>query len=93
MRFEASRRPGPGAPLRPRAELAGELRRLLGAVLEAEAAFTVKQLAIGGHDVMALGVPAGPEVGRVLDACLDAVIDGAVANEREALLAFAREQM
>lgn len=77
----------------PRAELAEELRRLLGAVLGAEAAFTVKQLAIGGHDVMALGVPAGPEVGRVLDACLDAVIDGAVANEREPLLAFAREQM
>ena len=52
----------------------------------------MKQLAIGGDDVMALGVEAGPEVGRILQACLDAVIDGTLPNERAALLAFAREQ-
>ena len=39
---------------------------------------------------MALGVKAGPEVGRILDAALGAVIDERVPNEREALLAFAR---
>ena len=58
-------------------------------ILEDEAAFTVKHLAINGRDVMALGVPAGPEVGRLLNACLDAVIDEQIPNEREALLAFA----
>ena len=40
---------------------------------------------------MALGVAAGPEVGRLLDACLDAVIDERVPNEREELLAFAEK--
>ena len=74
----------------PRADEAEELRSALHEVLAAEEAFTVKQLAISGNDVMALGVKAGPEVGRILDAALGAVIDGHVPNEREALLAFAR---
>ena len=51
----------------------------------------MKHLAINGRDIIALGVPAGPEVGRLLDACLDAVIDERVPNEHEALLAFAEE--
>ncbi|WP_302964770.1 CCA tRNA nucleotidyltransferase [uncultured Adlercreutzia sp.] len=76
----------------PRADTAEELRGILHEVLEAEEAFTVKQLAIGGEEVMALGVEAGPEVGRILDAALDAVIDGRLPNEREALLSFARAE-
>ena len=75
----------------PRADTADELRALMEQILEDEAAFTVKHLAINGRDIMALGVPAGPEVGRLLDACLDAVIDERVPNEHEALLAFAEE--
>ena len=74
----------------PRADEAEELRSALHEVLAAEEAFTVKQLAISGNDVMALGVKAGPEVGRILDAALGAVIDERLPNEREALLAFAR---
>ena len=74
----------------PRADEAEELRRLMGEVLAADEAFSVKQLALSGHDIMALGIPAGPEVGRILDACLDAVIDGEIPNEPEALRAFAR---
>ena len=75
----------------PRADAADELRALMEQILEEEAAFTVKHLAINGRDIMALGVAAGPEVGRLLDACLDAVIDERVPNEREELLAFAEE--
>ena len=73
----------------PRADAADELRALMEQILEEGAAFTVKHLAISGRDIMALGVPAGPDVGRLLDACLDAVIDERIPNEREALLAFA----
>ena len=75
----------------PRADTADELRALMEQILEEEAAFTVKHLAINGRDIMALGVAASPEVGRLLDACLDAVIDERVPNEREELLAFAEE--
>lgn len=44
---------------------------------------------INGHDVLALGVPKGPKVGRILRAVYDAQLDGAVAD-REAALALAR---
>lgn len=77
----------------PRADTAEELRALMRQILEEEAAFSVKHLAVNGRDVMALGVEAGPEVGRILDAALDAVIDERVPNEREALLAFVSSEL
>lgn len=72
----------------PRAELADELERVLDEVLAADDAFTLAQLAVGGRDVLALGVEPGPEVGRALDAALEAVVDERVPNEAEALRAF-----
>ncbi len=71
-------------------EQADAVERTLEAVLAEEAAFRVGDLAIGGRDVMALGVPAGPEVGAALEAALDAVVDERVANEESALRAFVR---
>lgn len=77
----------------PRADTAEELRALMHQVLEEEAAFSVKHLAVDGREVMALGVEEGPEIGRILNAALDAVIDERIPNEREALLAFVRERL
>ena len=51
----------------------------------------VSQLAVNGRDLMAAGIPAGPGLKRVLEALLDAVIREQLPNEREALLAAARE--
>ena len=72
----------------PRAELADELERVLDEVLAADEAFTLAQLAVGGRDVLALGVEPGPTVGAALHAALDAVTDERVPNEAEALRAF-----
>jgi tRNA nucleotidyltransferase (CCA-adding enzyme) len=46
-------------------------------------------LAVGGADLLALGVPGGPELGRLLSRLLDAVLDDPALNTREALLALA----
>ena len=43
---------------------------------------------MNGRDLMELGVPEGPLMGRALAAALDAVVDGLEPNEREALRAF-----
>ena len=75
----------------PRVQLAENLQTTLARVLEANDAFTLKQLAVNGGDIMALGVSEGPEVGDILERALDAVIDGRVPNERDALLSFAAE--
>ncbi len=55
-------------------------------------AFSKRDLAVDGHDVMAaLGIPSGPEVGRILDALFERVLDEPALNERERLLELARE--
>ena len=84
------------AKARPYAQHAVELdafERVLSAELSRGAAFRVRDLAVGGGDVMhALGVASGPEVGKTLSALLDDVIYGRVENSRDALLAWLCEQ-
>jgi len=56
-------------------------------LLEEDACFSLKQLAVKGEDMLALGLQ-GPAVGAALNTLLDLVVNGALSNEREALLAF-----
>jgi len=48
-------------------------------------------LAVDGADLLGLGYSEGPELGRALDALLDAVVDDPALNTREQLLERARE--
>lgn len=48
-------------------------------------------LAIDGDDLMKLGVPAGPEIGRTLERLLTAVVDDPGLNTRETLERMALE--
>lgn len=74
-------------------ETANELDRVMDRVLEQDAAFSLKQLAVNGDDVQALGVKPGPEIGTLLGEALDAVIDERVPNEKKALLVYIAGQM
>ena len=51
----------------------------------------VSQLAVNGRDLMAVGIPAGPALRRVLEALLDGVISAEYPNEKTALLAAAQK--
>ena len=73
---------------RGRADTAEELKRILDEILEANEAFSLKHLAINGHDVINLGATGGPTVGQALEATLEEVVDEQIPNEREALLSF-----
>jgi tRNA nucleotidyltransferase (CCA-adding enzyme) len=46
-----------------------------------------------GSDIKNLGVTEGPAIGSALEHLLDAVLDGDLPNERDALLAFARNML
>ena len=64
------------------------VRRLIDGVQELGR--TVRLLAaepplLNGHDLMAMGVPQGPEVGRLLRLVSDAHQDGAISNREEAV--------
>ena len=51
----------------------------------------VSQLAVNGRDLMAVGIPAGPALRRVLEALLDGVIRAEYPNEKPALLTAAQK--
>ena len=64
--------------------------RVLEALIQEDACCRVGQLAIGGQELRALGIPAGPELGRTLAALLEQVLDEKLPNQRQALLEAAR---
>lgn len=47
---------------------------------------TLKQLAVGGNDLIAAGVPRGKKIGETLEALLDAVTEGRIENKKDILL-------
>lgn len=64
---------------------------LLDEILEEQACFSLRDLAVKGSDITDIGVPEGPMVGQVLRYLLDAVIDERCENERNALLKLTGE--
>ena len=52
---------------------------------------SLKDLAIRGNDVTALGIK-GPQIGQCLEAALHAVMEDRVINEHDALLAWLKDQ-
>ena len=69
-----------------------ETEALLNRVLAQEQCFSLRQLAVNGADLQALGLRGRP-VGEMLHALLDAVIDGRTDNRRDTLLRLARTRM
>ena len=79
-----------------RGQGAGAARKALelqAAALREGGCLTLRELAVDGSDLLALGVRPGAELGALLRGLLDAVLDGDAPNEREALLALARERI
>lgn len=76
-----------------RLELLDRIEMVYHRILEQGQCFSLKHLAVTGRDVMALGIPAGPQVGAVLCALLDAVVENSIPNEREQLLELARQMI
>ena len=68
-----------------------EICALLEQVVTENHCVTIGQLAITGEYLRQNGFSAGPKLGKLLHALLDAVMDGEVANEREALLKYAQK--
>lgn len=66
---------------------------LLHEALAEDACFSLKDLAVKGDDLLALGVPEGRRIGALLRALLEDVLDGNVPNDREALLGRASRHL
>lgn len=64
----------------------GELTDVAARIRHSHAPLTVADLAIRGRDIVDLGMPEGPDVGVLLDALLDLVLEHPELNTREGLL-------
>ncbi len=56
-------------------------------------AVSLKDIAIGGRELMELGVKKGPEIGKILRILLDAVLEDPAKNQPDILLNLARDAM
>ena len=69
-----------------------QIREILAEIDAEHACLSLKDLAINGHDLMALGY-SGREIGQCLNRLLEQVVDEKVPNEKTALLNAARNGM
>lgn len=65
---------------------------LMNVVLASDDCFSLKQLAVKGGDMTAVGL-RGPAVGRALQTLLDLVMDEQLPNDRNVLLEYAKENL
>lgn len=64
-----------------------ELKKRVDSVLEADHAFSIKDLDINGHTLQTkAGIPKGPALGTVLEFLLETVLDDPSQNNEETLL-------
>lgn len=74
-----------------RLEYLGRLEKKAHEIIEKNACFSLKDLAVNGSDLIALGLKPGKELGLILKKILDKVIAGKLPNEKEALIKFTKE--
>lgn len=69
-----------------------EIKKTVEKIQSENACFSIKQLAVNGDDLAALGVPRNKEMGKALSLILDAVISGDVENDRERIFSYFLER-
>ncbi len=67
-----------------------ELRERVDGVLSQKSAMGLKDLAVNGGDLIALGIPAGKKLGAILHELFETVTDDPAMNSRDALLGLAK---
>ncbi len=69
----------------------GKAEAILDRLLAENACVSLRQLAVKGKDLLEIGYH-GPAVGGLLETLLDAVVEGELPNDKEALLEYARRE-
>ena len=63
-----------------------EVEAMLHTLIAEDACLRIKDLAVSGKDLMAIGFPAGPQLGQCLNHLLEQVLDETLPNEKSSLL-------
>jgi len=67
-----------------------QIAGMIESILEQDSCLTVRDLAVNGHDLLALGIPPGPRLGACLEGLLAQVQNDTLPNDKTALLAAAQ---
>lgn len=67
-------------------DLFTKIRSLLAELQQEASCLSIKDLAIDGNNLMAMGIQPGPQLGDILQSLLEMVLDESLENEKEALL-------
>ncbi|CBK73480.1 uncharacterized domain HDIG [Butyrivibrio fibrisolvens 16/4] len=70
-----------------------ELQRVYNEIVAAGDCLRIKDLKINGKDLIAMGVPQGQQIGAILNAIFDEVVENPSLNDRETLLNKARSMV
>ena len=68
-----------------------ELSERIKKILEKQNALCLKDLALNGNDLLALGIPKGKKIGIILNELFQTVLDDPAMNEKEKLLSVAKK--
>ena len=74
-----------------REQIRRQAEELARTMVAEKACFTMKDLAVNGHDAQKVGL-RGPEIGQALRSLLEQVAQGELPNEREVLLSQLKQQ-
>ena len=69
------------------------IREMICQIEEEEGRFTLRNLAVNGQDLLQAGLAPGPVMGRILANLLELVLSEQLPNEKESILAYARENL
>lgn len=67
-----------------------ELIKIKEEILRDDECLSIKKLKVNGNDMLALGL-RNREIGQALESLLEAVLDGEVVNDREALMKYVKK--
>lgn len=68
-----------------------QVRDLTRDILDQEEPFTIAQLAVNGSDLIKAGIPAGKNLGEILEKLLQKVMQSPTLNKKEILCDYAQE--
>lgn len=69
-----------------------QITQILDQIRQEESCLHIKDLAINGSDLIAIGYEPGPALGKCLESLLEQVLDEQLPNEKEVLLEAARKE-
>lgn len=73
-------------------EYLAQLKEIYHTVLEEKECISLKELAVNGSDLIALGVPQGKRIGEILKALFEVVLESPEKNNKETLLLLVKQE-